>query len=211
LVKSNRMLQVGITGGIGSGKSTVALIFRTLEIPLYDADSHAKELMTTDGNLINDIKREFGSLSFTPNGELNRRYLAGEVFGNPDKLNRLNALVHPRVAENYRAWLDRQKALKRPYIIKEAALLLDPNVKPTPDHIIVVTAPDHLRMERVMHRDKREREEVLNIMERQMNQEDMVRKADFVINNDGISPLIPQVIELHQKFIDPAYAYQEKE
>lgn len=192
------MLQVGITGGIGSGKSVVAKIFNALGVPVYNADSHAKDLMTTDGNLAQAIQQEFGSLSYTSGGVPDRKYLAAAVFGHPDQLKKLNALVHPRVAEDYRKWLSQQQSR---YVIKEAALLLDSGVTPLPDQIIVVTAPKHLRKERVMARDQRSEKEIDDIMERQLSTEVMESRANHVVVNDGIRPLIPQILELHKNFL----------
>lgn len=195
------MLQVGITGGIGSGKSVAARIFNVFGVPVYDADSHAKDLMTTDGNLARAIQQEFGSLSYTSGGKPDRKYLSAAVFGNPEKLKKLNALVHPRVAEDYRKWLLQQHSR---YVIKEAALLLDNGVTPLPDRIVVVTAPKELRKERVMTRDRRSGQEIDDIMNRQLSQEIMESRADHVILNDGIQPLIPQILELHKIFLAAA-------
>jgi len=195
------MLQIGITGGIGSGKSTVAGIFHCLGIPVYDADSHAKALMTTDGNLKESIRKEFGTLSFTDQGQLNRSYLATEVFPNPDKLRRLNQLVHPSVAEDYRKWVTHQKNLEVPYVIKEAALLYDSGSNKLLDKIVIVTAPDQVRRERVKVRDRRSDQEIEEIMKRQMTQEELVKRGDFIITNDGTKLLIPQVLQLHQQFL----------
>lgn len=192
------MLQVGITGGIGSGKSIVAKIFNVFGISVYDADSHAKDLMTTDGNLVEAIQQEFGSLSYTSGGAPDRKYLAAVVFGHPEKLKKLNALVHPRVAEDYRKWLSRQQGS---YVVKEAALLLDSGVTPLPEKIIVVTAPKELRKERVMARDQRSEKEIDHIMERQLSEETMKSRADYVVVNDGIQPLIPQILTLHKTFL----------
>lgn len=195
------MLQIGITGGIGSGKSTVAGIFHCLGIPIYDADSHAKALMTTDGNLKESIKKEFGTLSFTDQGQLNRSYLAKEVFPNPGKLLRLNQLVHPSVAEDYRKWVTHQQSLGVPYVIKEAALLYDSGSNTFLNKIVIVTAPDQVRKDRVKQRDRRSDQEIEEIMKRQMPQEELIKKGDFIITNDGAQLLIPQVLQLHHQFL----------
>jgi dephospho-CoA kinase len=161
-----RIFQVGVTGGIGSGKSTVTRIFGCLGIPVYDADSHAKKLMTTDGILISAIKAEFGNLSYDAEGRLNSGYIAAQVFNDPERLNRLNRLVHPRVFTDYDAWLGAQRSEKVPYVVKEAALLLDNQAKGGLDRIVVVAAPAELRMQRVMARDRRDPEQVRQIMQR---------------------------------------------
>ena len=195
-----QVFQVGITGGIGSGKSTVARIFGCLGIPIYDADSHAKKLMTTDGILISAIKAEFGNLSYDGEGRLASAYLAAQVFNNPERLKRLNQLVHPAVFRDYDNWIAARRTENVPYVMKEAALLLDREAKGGLDRIIVVTAPDALRIQRVTARDRRDPEQVNQIMQRQMSQEKMIALADAVIVNDEKSLLIPQVLELHRSF-----------
>ena len=193
------MLQIGVTGGIGSGKSIVTRIFTCLGIPVYDADSHAKKLMTTDGILIRGIREEFGNLSYDAAGRLDSRYIASQVFNDPERLKRLNQLVHPRVFQDHENWLGAQRSKNVPYVVKEAALLLESGAK-LPDRVVVVTAPTELRMKRVMARDKRDPAQVRQIMERQLSEEQMIAKADAVIVNDENSLLIPQVLELHRIF-----------
>ena len=194
------MLQIGITGGIGSGKSIVAAVFNCLGIPVYDADSHAKALMTTDGILNDAIQKEFGTLSFTEQGQLNRQYLAKEVFPHPEKLKRLNQLVHPRVAEDYHLWMSAQASKSVSYVIKEAALLYDSGSNLLLDKVVVVTAPEELRKQRIRTRDHRSDFEIEQIIKRQMPQEEMEAKADHVIVNDGKQLIIPQVLRLNQLF-----------
>lgn len=191
-----KRLEVGITGGIGSGKSTVAGLFRCLGIAIYDADSHAKRLMTTDGNLVRQIREEFGELSYSAEGQLNRAYLASSVFSNPEKVKRLNKLVHPAVAADYRHWQAEQSG---PYSLKEAALLLQAAAAPFAGKVIVVTAPEKIRISRVMQRDRRTEQETRDIMNRQLSESDMLTRADHVINNDGREALIPQVLAIHRK------------
>jgi dephospho-CoA kinase len=195
-----RPLQIGITGGIGSGKSMVCKIFGCLGIPVYDADSRAKSIMTTDGILVEQIKKEFGSLSYDADGGLNRSFLSSAVFGNAEKLKKLNELVHPRVALNGDQWTAEQIGKK--YVVREAALLFESGSYKKMDKIIVVTAPEPLRVKRVLVRDKqRTEEEVLKIIRNQMKEEEKVKKADFVLRNDETELLVPQVINLHQKFL----------
>ncbi|MFZ9980400.1 MAG: dephospho-CoA kinase [Cyclobacteriaceae bacterium] len=196
------MLLIGVTGGIGAGKSIVASVFRCLGIPVYDADSHAKALMTTDGILQEAIKKEFGTLSFTEQGRLNRAYLASQVFTDPDKLKKLNRLVHPRVAEDFEHWVEKQKSEPTiPYVIKEAALLFDSGSNRQLDKIIVVTAPDVLRIQRVQKRDGRTSHEIEQIFERQMSQEEMIRRSDFTVLNDESRLITPQLLKLHDIFL----------
>jgi dephospho-CoA kinase len=193
-------LQVGITGGIGSGKSLVSKIFSHLGIPVYDADSHAKKLMTTDGILVSQIKKEFGDLSYQPDGTLNRVYLADHVFNNEEKLVLLNRLVHPRVAHDYAAWAARNA--KHPYLLKEAALLFEAGSDKTLDQIIVVSAPDALRIKRVLNRDAhRTVEQIKAIVEKQMPESEKLKRADHIVVNDETRLVIPQVLALHRNFI----------
>ncbi len=192
-------IQIGITGGIGSGKSLVCRIFQVLGVPVYDADSRAKKLMTTDGILIDQIKREFGSLSYDDEGALNRKLLSETVFNIPEKLAKLNSLVHPRVAVDYDQWVQAQTGST--YCLKEAALLFEAGSYQMLDAIIVVIAPDELRMKRVLQRDPhRSRAEVEKIFKNQMSQEEKIKKADLVIMNDESELVVPQVLKLHERF-----------
>lgn len=192
--------QVGITGGIGSGKSVICKIFSLLGVPVYDADSHAKELMTTDGILISEIKKEFGDLSYQSDGTLNRKYLSEVAFYNPQRLAVLNSLIHPRVHKNYKQWISRHAA--NPYVIKEAALLLDAGSARTLDFVITVSAPESIRVHRVLSRDAhRNEEQVRAIIDKQMPEEKKRMLANAVIVNDDQTLVIPQVLNLHQKFM----------
>jgi dephospho-CoA kinase len=196
----NHTLQIGITGGIGSGKSLVCRIFAQLGVPVYDADSHAKKLMTTDGILISGIKKEFGDLSYHPDGALNRKYLADHVFNNEKKLALLNNLVHPRVGADYEQWV-RQHSTHR-YVIKEAALLFEAGSAKTLDQIIVVYAPESMRIKRVLSRDAhRTVEQIREIVGKQMPEDEKLKRADYIIVNDETQMIIPQVLKLHQQFL----------
>jgi len=197
----HKPLQIGITGGIGSGKSLVCKIFQVLNVPTYDADSRAKAVMTTDGILIAAIKKEFGKLSYQANGELNREYLAKKVFVNEKKLNLLNSLVHPRVLADYQNWLTMQ--IDTPYLIKEAALLFETGLHKALDKIIVVHAPEALRVKRVMLRDKHRTEgQVREIMSKQLKEEEKLKMADFVVRNDETNSVIDQVLMLHANLLE---------
>lgn len=190
--------QVGVTGGIGSGKSLVCRIFTSLGIPLYDADSRAKLLMTTDRILIDQIKKEFGNLSFNKEGELNKEHLR-QVFTSQEKVKKLNMLVHPRVGIDYESWVAQQLGCK--YVLKEAALLIESGSAEKLDHLIVVLAPQSLRVQRVLKRDpQRTQAEVENIMKNQLDDEQRRKRADSIIINDETHLVIPQVLELHERF-----------
>lgn len=195
----HKPIQIGITGGIGSGKSLVCRIFHMLGVPVYDADSQAKKLMTTDGILIDEIKKEFGSLSYDEGGTLNRALISKAVFNEPEKLTKLNSLVHPRVAEDYNRWISEQSGAN--YCLKEAALMFESESYRLLDKIIVVTAPDEQRIKRVMQRDpQRSRADVENIIKNQMAQEEKNKRADFVIKNDESELIVPHVLKLHEWF-----------
>lgn len=188
--------QIGITGGIGTGKSLVCRIFQCFGVPVYDADSHAKELMTTDGILISNIKKEFGELSYNTDGSLNRNYLSLRVFNDAEQLRKLNQLVHPRVAIDYKRWVENKVGAK--YVLKEAALLFEAGTYQQLDKVIVVTAPEDLRIKRVLKRDRHRSEaQVKSIVENQMPEEEKMKRADFIVNNDETVLLIPQVLEVH--------------
>jgi len=195
-------LQIGITGGIGSGKSLVSRIFSTLDVPVYDADSRAKAVMTTDGILISQIKKEFGLLSYREDGSVDREHLAKEVFSNAERLKLLNSLVHPRVATDFEQWVSEQK---NNYILKEAALLFETKSYTTLDKVIVVVAPEELRIKRVLQRDPhRTKEQIKEIIQNQLQEEEKLKRADFVIVNDESELVIPQVLELHKSFMTMA-------
>lgn len=192
-------LQVGVTGGIGSGKSLVCRMFSTLGAPVYDSDSRAKVLMTTDGILIEQIKTEFGYLSYNADGTLNRKFLGEQVFQNERKRQALNQLVHPRVAADYGKWVNAQSFA---YTVKEAALLIETGSYKELDKTIVVTAPDELRIRRVLERDAERTEQMVrDIINSQMPQQEKAARADYVIINDGNQPLLPQVLTLHRQFL----------
>jgi dephospho-CoA kinase len=195
----NKPLQIGITGGIGSGKSLVCKIFACLGVPIYDADSRAKSIMTTDGILVEQIKKEFGDLSYYEDGRLNREYLGSTVFNDSAKLKRLNELVHPRVGSDSEKWVEENAS--HPYLMREAALLFESGSFKKLNKIIVVTAPEQLRVKRVLQRDKQRTEkDVLAIIQNQMPEEEKIKKADFVIYNDETELVVPQVLKLHEQF-----------
>jgi len=195
-----RPLHVGITGGIGSGKSLVSKIFGSLGVPLYDADSRARTLMTSDAILMDEIRKTFGDQSYVDNGKLNRDYLSNVVFNDAAKLAVLNGLVHPAVARDYLRWSEENKS--HPYVLKEAALLFEAGSYKTLDKIIVVQAPEDLRIARVQKRDPhRNIQKIKDIIRSQMAEEEKLRRADFIVRNDESELVIPQVLALHEKFL----------
>ena len=190
------MLKIGLTGGIGSGKSTVAKIFETLGIPVYYADAEAKRLMNSSETLKKVIRQNFGEATYE-NDQLNRKYLAGIVFNDPEKLELLNALIHPVTINDAEQWMQQQSA---PYSIKEAALLFESGAAENLDLIVGVYAPQALRIKRVMKRDGLTADEIMKRINRQVNEEMKMKLCDFVITNNEQELLIPQVLKLHQHF-----------
>ncbi|MGE5355982.1 MAG: dephospho-CoA kinase [Deltaproteobacteria bacterium] len=190
------MLKIGITGGIGSGKTTVSRIFEMLGIPVYNADREAKKLMTHDKVLKNRIIKLLGTESFTKD-ELNREYIASKVFNDKDLLKKINSIVHPVVKEDFVKWTENQNG---PYVLYEAALMVESGNYRLMDKIIVVTAPIELRIGRVCQRDKVDVDKASARINNQLSQEEMLKFADHVINNDGSSSLIRQVLELDKIF-----------
>lgn len=191
------MLKIGLTGGIGSGKSTIAAIFRVLGIPVFQADQVAKTLMETDAGLMKNLRNAFGDLVFQE-GKLDRKYLANLVFSDPYQLDVLNALVHPVTIQAAEEWAKQQSA---PYVVKEAALFFEAGSAIGFDYMIGVSSPQTIRIHRVMQRDGVSREEVLSRMNRQIQESIKMRLCDFVILNDEQHLLIPQVLSLHEKFL----------
>ena len=191
--------QIGVTGGIGAGKSLVCRIFKILGTPVYNADERARWLMTNQPDLIKAIKDKFGPEAFFNDGSLNRSYLSQRMFVDEGQVDWLNHLVHPRVAEDYSKWVGQHQNYK--YTIKEAALLFESGSYKDLDSIIVVMAPTKLRMERVIKRDpQRTEEQIKGIIDHQMNDAQREAKADYLIQNDGKQLLLTQVLELHRRF-----------
>jgi dephospho-CoA kinase len=195
------MLTVGITGGIGSGKTTVCRIFETLGVPVYYADDRAKELLNHNAEIISSVKRLLGEQAYI-NGELNRSYIAEKVFHDKNLLAQYNAIVHPAVAEDTLQWS--QQYLHLPYVLKEAALLIESGSYRFLDKLIVVTAPLEIRIARVMQRDHVAREAVEARIKNQLSEEEKIKAADFIINNDGAKSLIKQVMDIHGKLLEIA-------
>jgi dephospho-CoA kinase len=191
------MIKIGLTGGIGSGKTTVAKVFEVLGIPVYYADDAAKKLMNEDAELKQKIKLQFGNEVYK-NEQLNKKHLADIVFASPEKLAMLNALVHPATLKDADGWMQKQTS---PYCIKEAALIFESGAQQNLDYVIGVTAPAPLRILRSMQRDGIKREEVIARMDKQMDDTIKIKLCDFIIKNDEQEMLLPQVIQLHEKLL----------
>ena len=191
------MLKIGLTGGIGSGKTTVATIFEVIGIPVYYADIAAKNLMNENKIVKDAIQNNFGKNSYLDD-KLNREYLAQTVFNDEEKLALLNSIVHPATIKDADSWMKKQTSS---YIIKEAALLFESGSNKYLDLIIGVSAPLELRIQRTMTRDKIKRNQVMDRINKQMPEEKKLGLCDFTIINDEQQMLIPQVLALHQKFL----------
>lgn len=193
------MFKAGITGGIGSGKTTVCRIFETLGIPVFYADPVARQIMTQDQVLIEGVKSSFGRESYFENGLLNNKYLANIVFNDSAALEKLNSLVHPAVFRAFDRWLE-QLPGTTPYVLKEAALLFESGSYKMCDENVLVIAPEQLKLNRVMMRDSISEEAVRSRMNKQFTDEQKIAMADRIIYNDEQRSLIEQVLELHQLF-----------
>ena len=192
-------LKVGITGGIGSGKSYVAKVFKALGVPFYDADKVARSIMEDNEGLRADLRAAFGDAVYLADGHLDRPYLSSIVFGDQAKLDLLNSIVHPVVIKHGDDWA---KAQPGPYSLKEAALLFESGSYKKLDYTILVVAPEDLRIQRVMQRDQATEEQVRARIQKQTTDQEKMELADFIIINDEKQPLLPQVLKLHQQFLN---------
>jgi dephospho-CoA kinase len=192
------MLRIGLTGGIGSGKSTVARIFQSLGIPTYSSDLEAKRLMREDESIRNAIQAAFGEEVYTGNVP-NTKMLASIVFQNPTALETLNQIIHPATIADAKKWMAAQQA---PYVVKESALIFESGAGEGLDLILCVYAPKPLRIHRVMQREAVDRETVLARMNRQIDEELKRRLCDRVILNDEQQPLLQQVLDIHQELLN---------
>ncbi|HRG32956.1 MAG: dephospho-CoA kinase [Saprospiraceae bacterium] len=192
------MIIVGLTGGIGSGKSTVADIFKTLGIPCYNSDIQARVLMEQERSLIENIKALLGEEAYTEDGRLNRKFIASKVFTDNTLLLKLNHLVHPMVHQDFNHWMTLQNS---PYVIKESALLPATLSSQPVDFVVLVEAPTNLRIQRVMDRDKLTESEVKSRLKNQSSSKIYKNCADFIVLNDGKKPCIPQVLKIHERLL----------
>ena len=190
------MLKIGVTGGIGSGKTTICRIFEIIGIPIFYADIEAKKIMSANKEIISDIKKEIGSNAYLKNGNINRLYLKTILFSNPEVRQKLNTIVHPKVITLFNKWANDQKA---PYIIKEAALIFESGSYKELDKIIVVTAPEKLRIRRIVERDGVTENQVKSIIKTQISEKEKISRSDYVIHNDSSELIIPKVLEIHSQ------------
>lgn len=196
------MFRIGITGGIGSGKTTVCKVFELLGIPVFYADSIAKSIMHTDAELKDQIIRVFGKDSYSENGDLNRAYISSIVFKDEAELQKLNSLVHPAVFRAFDLWVSEQ--VNVPYVMKEAALLFESDSYKMCDQTILVLAPEEIRIARVTERDMISEDEVKLRMKKQWPDAEKQKLANYILRNDESHLLIPEIIDLHRQFIETA-------
>jgi len=194
------MLKVGITGGIGSGKSTVCQVFQTLGIPVFKADDAARYLMEHDAALVSSIKQMFGSEVYE-NGKLIRGRVSNIIFNNEQLLTQLNALIHPATVTYSREWMGQQNT---PYVLKESAIFFESGSNKEMDVMIGVYAPLEMRIDRTMKRGNTTEEKVRSIIAHQMDEQEKMNLCDFVVNNDGSEAIIPQVLALDQQLLTRA-------
>ncbi|MDT0295583.1 dephospho-CoA kinase [Mesonia ostreae] len=191
------MMTIGLTGGIGSGKTTVANFFKELGIPIYIADIEAKKIMNSSLEVREELIALFGEEAFI-GGALNRKFIASKVFSNNDLLQKLNHIVHPQVAKHFKTWAKHQNS---PYIIYEAAILFENNAQDNCDYTILVTAPKDIKLKRLQKRDDSSVEEIESRMSKQWNDSQKIKLANFVITNTDLADTKVQVYQLHSKLL----------
>ncbi|HSF90059.1 MAG TPA: dephospho-CoA kinase [Saprospiraceae bacterium] len=195
------MKLIGLTGGIGSGKSTVAGLFRTLGIPVYESDQRAKALMQTNPQVRDEIIALFGPEAYDADQKLNRAWIASRAFTNPELLKHLNEIVHPAVFQDLVDWTGEETQRNASYLIQESALLFEEQLEKRFTAIILVVAPEEIRIERVMKRDGVTRDDVVKRINNQLPDIKKIPGSDYVIYNDGTRSLIDQVMDIHRMII----------
>jgi len=191
------MILTGLTGGIGSGKSFIAELFKSsLNVPVYNSDAKAKQLMTTNELLKKQIIASFGDNSYLKNGELNRKYLSETTFKDENLLKKLNSIVHPVVLNDFKMWANNQN---HKYLICESAILIENDLCDNFDKIICVIADENIRIERVVKRDNSDRKTIKEIIRKQISDTERIKYADFVINNNKNETVLEQIIEIDKK------------
>lgn len=193
------MHKVGVTGGIGSGKTLVCEVFKRLGIPVYNADNEAKNILNSNTEVRKSIENYFGQ-DIYENNSLNKKKLAEIIFNNKEAIQKINSIVHPVVRQNFIDWCKQYE--DKTYVIEEAAILFESGAYKELDYTINVFAPEQIRIQRVIERDKATIEDVKNRMQNQMNDDERVKLANFTIINDGTRMIIPQILEIHSKIVN---------
>lgn len=191
------MVVVGITGGIGSGKTTISNYLKSFGIPLYVADKEAKALMNRSKVIKQKLIQLFGDEAYV-DGKLNRPFLAKMIFKDKSLLNQMNAIVHPKVASHFKRWLKKQDA---PYILKEAAIIFENNLQSNYDYIITVVANENLRIERILDREDTTREKIKAVINNQWTDSHKKKLSDFVISNNDLDQAKKQALQIHKKLL----------
>ncbi|MCL2561311.1 MAG: dephospho-CoA kinase [Rikenellaceae bacterium] len=196
------MIRVGLTGGIGSGKSTVGRIFETLGAPVYHTDPRARELMVSDPELVRELVAILGGGAYLPDGELDKAYVASRIFADRELLAQVNAAVHPRVARDFERWADSfEKRGDIPYIIMECAILFESGFDELVDYSITVSAPLDERVGRAVQRDAADPDDIRRRMANQMTDAERESRTDFILHNSDHDMVLPGVLELHERFM----------
>lgn len=189
------MIKVGLTGNIGSGKSTVARVFQVLKTPVYHADDEAKKILDSR-DIISKLINIYSNDILDTDGKVDRKKLARIIFNDQNEVNKLNRIIHPLIEKDFEQWVKKHKDIK--YLIHEAAILFESGFDKLFDKIIFVSAPKETRIQRIIKRDNISRDEVLKRMQFQQDEKEKIPLSDFVINNDDSQPIIPQVLKIHQ-------------
>lgn len=192
------MLRIGVTGGIGSGKSTACNVFASLGVPVYDSDANAKRLMIKDQELVSSIIELLGEEAYL-DGELNRKYIADKIFSDKELLRKMNATVHPVVTRDFEAWVERLKIDGHPYVIQENAILFEGGFDKGMDYVVAITAPLEQRVGRTALRDGVDEDRVRQRIANQMSDEEKRRRADFVIDNADGADMLMQILGVDEK------------
>jgi len=192
------MITVGLTGGIGSGKTLISKVFNCLGIPIFNADYEAKKIMNSDEDVILQIKHEFGDDIYGIES-INRKRLASIIFEDKNALIKINSIIHPKVRESFMTWSNIKEDY--PYVIEEAAILFESNAYKELDFTINVHAHELIRINRVVERDQVSVESVKSRMKNQLSDEKRISLADYTIYNDGSRMVLPQILEIHQKIL----------
>lgn len=195
------MIKIGLTGGIGSGKTTVAKIFESLNIPIYYSDFWAKKLTNSDSKIILSLKKEFGERIYSSENNLNKELLSQIIFNDKSKLEIVNNIIHPIVKNHFNNWVKQQEKNNRKYIIKEAAILFESGANKQVDKVIIVSTELNLRIKRLQKRDNITKAEIEKKVSNQMPEDEKIKLADYIINNNENEMLISQVMNLHKIFI----------